>query len=322
MTHNFNTDVVLHAQGISKSYGSLTALTDLSFEVRGGEIVGLLGPNGAGKTTAIRVLSTVLPSSGGHFTVLGIPDSRPEEIRAQIGVVTESTGFPRHMTGHEFLSYMGRLYGQSGQVSCEKAVKLLCMFGLQRVGRSRISTYSRGMRQRLGIARALINDPKLLFLDEPTLGFDPRGQREMLQIIRNAAEVNQVAVILSSHLLEVVEEICSRVLILNRGRIVAEGTVAQIKQQVSVTRTCRIQVPAEMAAAAQSALAANPDVQAELAPDRKNELVVSFDGKNQQQITNEALQCLIWAGVPIEALSQGNGRLSDAFLTMIEEVQV
>jgi ABC-2 type transport system ATP-binding protein len=314
------TEVVLNTRGISKSYGKLEALSDLSFEVNAGEIVGLLGPNGAGKTTAIRVLSTILPADRGRFTVMGIPDSRPEEIRAIIGVLPESNGFPMCMTGEEFLTYMGRLYGQSKKLAREKAVQRLRLFGLEKAGRARIATYSRGMRQRLAIARSLINDPKILFLDEPTLGFDPVGQREMLQVIRDAAEVNQVAVILSSHLLEVVEAICSRVLILNHSHVVAEGTVAEIKQQVSVPHTCRIRVSSEATQQALSALSAMQDVEAGLTADRKNELFVSIQGQSGEVDMNAILQHLIQAGVPIEAFSRDSMRLSDAFLSMIEEV--
>ena len=191
MTKNISSnDIVLRAQNISKSNGSLEALVDLTFEMRSGEIVGLLGPNGAGKTTAIRVLSTVFPPNQGEFTVLGIPDSRSEEIRTMIGVLPENLGFPKYMTGEEYLIYSGRLYGQSKVFAREKAVKLLDTFSLENMAEARIATYSLGMRQRLGIARAMINDPKILLLDEPTLGFDPQGQLEMLQIIRDAAELN------------------------------------------------------------------------------------------------------------------------------------
>ena len=204
--------VVLNAEGVGKKYGTLAALTDLNFEMRAGEILGLLGPNGAGKTTAIRILTTILPATQGNFSVMDIPDSRPEEIRALIGVLPESNGFPLHMSGVEFLTYMGRLYGRAKADAANKAADLLRLFGLEKASRQRIATYSRGMKQRLAIARSLVNDPKVLFLDEPTLGFDPKGQREMLQVIQEAAAVGGTAVLLSSHLLEVVETICHRIL--------------------------------------------------------------------------------------------------------------
>ena len=313
---------VLSAQGIAKTYGELEALTDLTFEMRAGEILGLLGPNGAGKTTAIRILTTILPATRGQFTVMDIPDSRPEEIRAMIGVLPESNGFPLHMNGVEFLTYMGRLYGQSATAATEKAVKLLRLFGLEKAARQRIATYSRGMKQRLAIARSLVNDPKVLFLDEPTLGFDPKGQREMLHVIQEAAAVGGTAVILSSHLLEVVETICHRVLILNHGRVVAEGSVADIKKQVSIPHTCRIETSGTAVSAALAALSTLDGVTATRHADRDGELIVTIQGTPQDGSVNHVLQQLIQAGIPIENFSKDSMRLSDAFLSMIEEGQV
>lgn len=313
--------IVLSAQGISKHYGQLEALVDLTFELRAGEILGLLGPNGAGKTTAIRVLTTIFPATQGHFKVMDIPDSRPEDIRALIGVVPESNGFPAMMTGEAFLTYIGRLYGQTEKQAGEKAEELLRMFGLATAGSDRIATYSRGMKQRLAMARSLINDPQILFLDEPTLGFDPKGQREMLQIIRAAAEENQVAVVLSSHLLEVVETICRRALILNHGRVVVEGPVADIKKRVSVPHSCRLQLAAETIPAAIDALSSMAGVTIKPSVDHADEIIVSVQGSQDNGHMNGVLQQLINAGISIEAFSRDSARLSDAFLSMIEEVQ-
>ena len=314
-------DVVLNAQGIAKSYGQVQALDGLTFEVRAGEILGLLGPNGAGKTTAIRVLTTIFPASRGHFTVMDVPDSRPEAIRALIGVLPESNGFPTGMTGGDFLAYMGRLYGQSRARAETRATELLRLLGLEDARRVRITTYSRGMKQRLAVARSLINDPKLLFLDEPTLGLDPRGQQEMLQWIREAAEAKRVAVILSSHSLEVVEAICHRVLILSRGRVIAQGSVAEITRRVAVPHTCRIQFPAEAVPSALSVLSAMAGVTVERHANRQDELIVSFQGTRDDGDVNAVLERLVQAGVPIQAFSRESVRLSDAFLSMIGEVQ-
>jgi ABC-2 type transport system ATP-binding protein len=314
-----NNHIVLKVQGISKTYGAVRALDGLSFEARAGEILGLLGPNGAGKTTAIRILTTILPANEGHFSVMDIPDSRPEEIRALIGVLPESNGFPMHMTGVEYLVYKGRLYGQSKSQAGEKASYLLRLFGLEKAGQARIGTYSRGMKQRLATARSLINDPKILFLDEPTLGFDPKGQREMLQIIQGAAEVGQVAIILCSHLLEVVETICDRVLILNYGRTVAAGSVADIKQQVALPHQCRIQIPADAIPLAITALSTMAGVTADRHANHTNELIVSIQGAEVNGEMNAVLGRLIQKGIPIKGFSQDTARLSDAFLSMIEE---
>lgn len=149
MASELSTDeVVLSAHMLSKSYGNLTALNALSFELRAGEIVGLLGPNGAGKTTAIRILSTILLPDEGDFDILGVPGTQAEQIRGLIGVHPESMGFPGEMSGSEYLIYFGQLYGQTEETATEKASQLLDMFGLEHTGHARISTYRRGMRQR------------------------------------------------------------------------------------------------------------------------------------------------------------------------------
>ncbi len=170
----------VEARGVEKRYGSLVAVADLSFEAAEGEILGVLGPNGAGKTTAIRVLTTILAPTRGTFAVAGVPHTRAAEIRRRIGVLPESAGYPEHQTGEEYLRYHARLYGRSRAGARAVAAALLDEVGLADRARSLISTYSRGMRQRLGIARALVNEPQVVFLDEPTLGLDPAGQRQML----------------------------------------------------------------------------------------------------------------------------------------------
>jgi ABC-2 type transport system ATP-binding protein len=226
----------VEVNGVEKRYGSLVAVADLSFEVAEGEILGVLGPNGAGKTTAIRVLTTILAPTRGTFAVAGIPHTRAAEIRRRIGVLPESAGYPEHQTGEEYLRYHARLYDCSRAGARAVAAVLLDEVGLADRARSLISTYSRGMRQRLGIARALVNEPQAVFLDEPTLGLDPAGQRQMLAIVRRIAQERGATVLLSTHLLAEVEETCSRVLILNRGRAVALGTVAEVAARAAAPR--------------------------------------------------------------------------------------
>jgi ABC-2 type transport system ATP-binding protein len=234
----------VEARGVEKRYGSLVAVADLSFEAAEGEILGVLGPNGAGKTTAIRVLTTILAPTRGTFAVAGVPHTRPAEIRRYIGVLPESAGYPEHQTGEEYLRYHARLYGRSRAGARAVAGALLNEVGLSDRARSLISTYSRGMRQRLGIARALVNEPLVVFLDEPTLGLDPAGQRQMLAIVRRIAQERGAAVLLSTHLLAEVEGTCSRVLILNRGRVAALGTVAEVAARAAAPRAARLTIPA------------------------------------------------------------------------------
>ena len=318
-------DVILSVDAISKSFGSLMAVRDLAFDARSGEVIGLLGPNGAGKTTAIRVLTTILPPTRGKFTLNGIPHTRAAEIRRQIGVLPESSGYPQHQTGGEFLCYHARLFGHPANRAREVAASLLSAVGLGDRASSPIATYSRGMRQRLGVARALVNDPKVIFLDEPTLGLDPAGQRQVLQLIRDIARERGATIILSTHFLEEVEEVCSRVLILNRGQVIVQETIADIKRRAA-PRTGRFQVPPEMHDRALTALAQAQGVAGvETADSDRGWLTVTFDKARLDPRqdggtgTNSAIRALTDADVPILSFQLEGTRLSDVFLSMTKE---
>ncbi|HTE65757.1 MAG TPA: ABC transporter ATP-binding protein, partial [Candidatus Binatia bacterium] len=225
------TPTLLMAENLRMSYGSRLALRGLSFSLKAGRILGFLGPNGAGKTTAIRILTTIMQPSAGTFTVDGISSTEPDRIRRRIGVLPENLGFPKQMTGVEYLAFYGQLYGLSPQEAKVRAIALLADVGLEQRATSRIGTYSHGMRQRLGIARALINEPRVVFLDEPTLGLDPRGQQELLALIKRIARERAASVVLCSHLLSEIEGVCDDVVILNLGQVVAAGSVADVLGQ-------------------------------------------------------------------------------------------
>jgi len=218
----------IEAIGLSKRYGARNALDGLTFAADAGDVIGLLGPNGAGKTTTIRLLTTILEPTSGTFTVAGVPGDEPDRIRQRIGVLPESAGYPGRQTGAEYLRYAARLFGQSRRGAHAVADRLLTDVGLGDRAGARISTYSRGMKQRLGIARALVNDPTVVFLDEPTLGLDPAGQREILAAIADIAERRGATVMLSTHTLTEVEQVCGSVLILDRGTLRAAGPIADV----------------------------------------------------------------------------------------------
>jgi ABC-2 type transport system ATP-binding protein len=316
---------ILVVDGISKSFGPVVAVRELSFTARSGEIIGLLGPNGAGKTTAIRVLSTILQPTKGTFTLDGIPHSKSVEIRRRIGVLPESAGYPLSWSGAEFLRYYARLYGYSAQGARDLATSLLADVGLMERSGSLIGTYSRGMRQRLGVARALVNDPQLIFLDEPTLGLDPAGQRQMLELIRDLARQRGATVVLSTHFLDEVEEVCSRLLILNHGAVIAEGSVADIMRQAAPA-TSRFRVPPEMQEAALSALRRTEGVTSVSAVDHEQGWVIArlepgwLDGRRDGGM-NSAISALTAAEIPVLSFEREGGRLSDAFFALTEEDQ-
>lgn len=219
---------LLLAHNLRKSYGPRLALADLSFTLKAGHILGFLGPNGAGKTTAIRILTTILSPDSGYFVVDGIINQFPDKIRRKIGVLPEKLGFPKNITGIEYLTYFGQLYGREMSDAKTYGLKLLEEVDLSLRARSLIGSYSHGMQQRLGIARALVNDPAVVFLDEPTLGLDPAGQRELLALITKIARKRNSGVILCSHDLPEVESVCDDVLILNLGKVVALGPVKKV----------------------------------------------------------------------------------------------
>src|SRR5207342_516371 len=236
-------DAALVARGLRKSFGDVMAVTSLDLEVHRGTVLGFLGPNGAGKTTAIRMLSTILRPNAGAFWVAGIPHNHPVEIRRRIGVLPESAGYPQGQTGAQWLTFHAQLFGRPRGQAQDTAHRLLDEVGLSERAGSLVSGYSRGMRQRLGIARALVNGPEVVFLDEPTLGLDPIGQSQVLELIARIARLHGVTVVLSTHVLGDVEQVCDQVIILNRGRIVAQGTVREVARRASAPRQATVLVP-------------------------------------------------------------------------------
>ena len=253
---------VLVAEGLAKAYGRRRALQGLSFSLDRGRVLGFLGPNGAGKTTAIRILTTVLEPSAGRFHVDGVPSERPQEIRRRIGVLPENLGFPRHSTGLEYVSLLRAALRALGGGGAGARPGAASARGARGPGGPAHRVYSHGMRQRLGVARALVNDPVVLFLDEPTLGLDPRGQQELLRLTRRLARERNAGVVLCSHVLSEIEGVCDDVVILDAGRVVAAGPLAEVvgRARPDDGRGVRIRVPAAALGRAEEVLSALPIV--------------------------------------------------------------
>jgi ABC-2 type transport system ATP-binding protein len=317
---------ILAAENLTKSYDGKLALRGLTFSLQAGHIMGFLGPNGAGKTTAIRILTTIFEPTSGQFYVDGISSADPEKIRRKIGVLPESLGFPKGMTGVEFLSYFGQHYGHKPAAAKEKAMALLREVGLAEKGDAEIGTYSRGMRQRLGIARALVNDPVVVFLDEPTLGLDPRGEVELLALVRRIASERSAGVIFCSHLLTEVEELCDDVVILREGQIVTAGTVRDVVEQ-SNRNMIRIRSLGEHIPAARQILTGLPGIAAVSANGGKSDILemhiesrIVRNSPEDAQLKNHILSSLLQAGVPVLNFDADSGsRLQDIFFQLTEE---
>jgi ABC-2 type transport system ATP-binding protein len=310
------TSPVLVAEEIRKSYGPRAAVKGLSFTLAAGRILGFLGPNGAGKTTSIRVLTTMLEPDSGRFEVDGIGYEHPERIRRRIGVLPESFGLPKQMTGLEYVTFFGQLYGRSATDARMRGMALLEEVGLGQRTRSLVGSYSHGMRQRLGIARALVNDPAVVFLDEPTLGLDPRGQQELRELVRQIARERSAGVVLCSHLLPEVETVCDDVVILSLGEVVARGPVAEVIGQVE-QNVVRVRVPAEMVESSQRALAGISAIRRVAAADgMPGWLRVELDGAAGNGTNNRILDALIRADIQILSFEPQGGRLQDVFLDL------
>lgn len=322
---------ILVAEDLRMFYGRRPALRGLSFSLRAGRVLGLLGPNGAGKTTAIRILTTILQPSSGHFFVDGIGSDRPNEIRRRIGVLPENLGFPRSITAFDYLVWFGRLYGFGAAEARARARELLHVVGLEERGASAISGYSRGMRQRLGIARALVNEPVVVFLDEPTLGLDPRGQQELLELIRRIARDQHIAVVLCSHALSEIEVVCNDVVVLSSGRVVAAGPVSVVIEGAGRSPAgavaLRLQVPPSAVERARRVLEQLPEVAAVAATGEETGwLRVATDrsstgGQRDDRINNRILDALIRGDIPILGFGVEGGRLQDVFLHLTEQVE-
>jgi ABC-2 type transport system ATP-binding protein len=222
----------IEARGVRKSYGDKVVLDDVNLTVAEGSIFALLGPNGAGKTTMVRILSTLIPADGGEISVAGHDlTADPDAVRAAIGVTGQFSAVDNLLTGEENLRLMADLRHLPRPERPRRVAELLEHFDLADAARKPLSTYSGGMRRRLDLAMTLVGSPRLIFLDEPTTGLDPRSRHTMWQIIRELA-ARGVTILLTTQYLDEADELADQIAVLDHGRIVAEGTAAELKRRI------------------------------------------------------------------------------------------
>jgi ABC-2 type transport system ATP-binding protein len=223
---------VIETTNLTKHYGQVVAVDNLNLTLRQGEVFGLLGPNGSGKTTTILMLLGLAEPTSGQARVLGLdPARQPLEVKRRVGYLPDSVGFYDDLTALENLGYIARLNGLTRQDAERRMTDVLARMGLTDVAERRVGTYSRGMRQRLGLAEVLLKQPQVAILDEPTLGLDPEAAHEFLRLILDLKR-DGLVVLLASHLLHQVQAVCDRVGLFHKGRMVLEGTVEALADRV------------------------------------------------------------------------------------------
>ncbi len=302
---------IIEAERITKVFnprsrkGAVTALSDLSLDVREGEIFGLLGPNGAGKTTFIKVLLQIVYPTSGSARMLAAPigDARA---KARVGYLPENHRYPDFLTGAQVLRYFGKLSGMEGATLDQRVDDRLRLVGMHEWHATKIRKYSKGMMQRIGLAQALINDPQLVMLDEPTDGVDPLGRKEIRDLLVRLRNEGKT-VFLNSHLLSEVEMICDRVAILNKGRLVRMGSVSELTMQENLYRIeIHGTVPQELVTQWE---ATRMNVQQE-----SGALTVALADVNE---LNGFIDRLRGSGVLISAITQKRQSLEDMFIDVI-----
>jgi ABC-2 type transport system ATP-binding protein len=244
---------MLEIEGLTKRFGSFTAVDGIDFSVDRGEVLGFLGPNGAGKTTAMRMVTGFLPPTSGRAVVAGFDVAiDPLEVKQRIGYLPEGAPLYEDMTPFELLGFVADVRGMVGPARREAIARTAERINIESVMHQSIGTLSKGYKRRVGIAQAILHDPEILILDEPTDGLDPNQKHEVRRLINEMA--SEKVIVISTHLLEEVEVVCSRAIIIARGRIVADGTPAELEAQSSFHNAVTIRLPQAQLAACRARL--------------------------------------------------------------------
>lgn len=303
---------MIKVENLIKKYGDVKALDGVSFEMREGEVVGVLGPNGAGKTTLLRILVTFLEPDKGEVLIDGLDISdalNHEKIKSKIGYLPEHAPLYEDMTVREYLEFVGKMQGISDDDLNERVTEVLGKCGLKEKKNSEISTLSKGYRQRTGIAQALIHNPKIVILDEPTTGLDPNQRIEIRDLIKEIGKTKTV--ILSSHILPEVQSTCSRVLIINKGRIAADGAPEALenKEQASITINIEVEKINPELLAKLKALGGVIKIKSE-----GNKIIIAADSKID--LRKDIVKIVTENGAGFLGLSQKQADLEDVFINL------
>ncbi len=307
---------VIETKKLTKKYGEFTAVDSLNLAVKPGEIFGLLGPNGAGKTTTILMLLGLTEPTSGSVRVLGLdPARQPLSVKTHVGYMPDEIGFYDELTARENLVYTARLNGFSRNLAYERIDEALERMGLLDVGNQRVGTFSRGMRQRLGVADVLLKKPQLIIMDEPTQGLDPEGAREFLQMILSL-KAEGITILLSSHLLYQVQAICDRVGLFNHGKMVLIGTVPELGQKV-LGGAYRVYLEAE--GSEQDILSSLEQLEGAITARSLDTNVFEVEAKHD--LRAEAAAAVVHAGARLLKLEVETQSLDDIYAHYFQEVE-
>lgn len=305
--------VLLEVQNVTMHFGGVHALTEVSFEVHQGEFLSLIGPNGAGKTTTMRILATLLTPSRGSAQIDGLDVTRKgKEVRRRVGYMPDFMGVYDDLKVFEYLEFFAAAFNierKKRQGIVEGVLELTDLKGKKA---ATVDSLSRGMQQRLGLARVLIHDPKVLILDEPASGLDPRARIEIRELLRELKRMGKT-IMISSHILSELEEICDHVGIIEQGKLVFSGTIDQIKQRLGVNSQIRVQVAQDNERALE-ALKALPQI-ADVTSDGEGLIVQFTEGHHNDGAVAKAL---VQAGLSILTIEAQQIKLDDAFMQLTQ----
>lgn len=302
----------IRLEAISKQLGQREILRGVSFTVKRGDVFGYLGPNGAGKTTTIRILLGLLQPTSGKAAILGEDISR-DEARRKVGFVLESDGLYDNKTAEENLWYYARIYGMAEPA--ERIDRILALVELRHRAGDKVGTYSKGMRQRLALARAMTHNPELLILDEPTAGVDPSGQIEVREVILNMAYKEGKTVFLSSHNLDEVQRVCNHIALIDRGEIKLYGELEQLQREMSGN-----EVEIETAEAIAEPLFTELKSLSHLGLRERKDKVLTFVPQEGVRIP-DIVSLLVRQGVEIEGVSKKEASLEEIYSAILKEVE-
>ena len=301
----------IEADGLVKTYGEVRALDGLSFSVPEGGVFGLLGPNGAGKSTTVKILTTLSRADSGDARVAGLDVlGQANDVRRLIGVVAQKSGLDPEATGRENARLQGQIYGLHGRELEERIDLLLAQFGLADAGDRLVRGYSGGMQRRLDIALALVHQPRVLFMDEPTTGLDPEVRADMWQEISRLAREEGLTVLLTTHYMEEADVLASRLVILDRGRIVAEGTPDELKGELRGDAVHVELGESETNGRVERALDQVPGI-SEASVDGR---LLHARAENGARAVPAVLQALESNGIPVAAVTVARPSLEDVYL--------